>query len=367
MLHRLPRAKSPPSLPPPSPITYKFRALRRELEEEGWFKRSMWQEAKLLLQWLVLTATGVLMARAARQPGVHWLVAPVAVLALACGNTVAGWLAHDFVHGRGWFPTLMRPFGELVGGMSTTWWSSKHNMHHALTNEVGYDEDISLEPLLFLWAPDPKNDSRLRAIQHLYWPLPFSLLFIIWRVDSLRVAFGQRLWGEAARLVAHWAIFMTLVPTKLLLLSVWLSGLLTATIVTATHQSEEMFMNAPESGETSRKYEFVEAQFRATRNARLTNPLSAVMWGGMEWQLEHHLFPQIPKYKYPQLAQRLRKFAADNALPYKESGELEILAMNVGTLARVGQQSAQEGNPDSTPMNRFDVKATTEMVAAGQK
>ena len=41
--------------------------------------------------------------------------------------------------------------------MSTTWWSMKHNMHHALTNEIGYDEDVALEPAIYLWQPDPKK------------------------------------------------------------------------------------------------------------------------------------------------------------------------------------------------------------------
>ena len=47
-------------------------------------------------------------------------------------NTLSGWLAHDYVHGRSPFNLAMRGFGELVGGMSTTWWSMKHNMHHAV-------------------------------------------------------------------------------------------------------------------------------------------------------------------------------------------------------------------------------------------
>jgi len=71
--------------------------------------------------------------------------------------------------------------------MSTTWWSNKHNMHHALTNEVGYDEDIALDPALHLWAPDPKNDIPwLRRWQHVYWPIPYSILFLYWRFDSIR-------------------------------------------------------------------------------------------------------------------------------------------------------------------------------------
>ena len=87
--------------------------------------------------------------------GPAWLHAPRASrssprgLSAASAPPVAG-LAHDYVHGRGRFSTFMRPFGELFGGMSTTWWSNKHNMHHALTNEVGYDEDIALEPFIYL-------------------------------------------------------------------------------------------------------------------------------------------------------------------------------------------------------------------------
>ena len=45
----------------------------------------------------------------------------------------------------------MRGFGELCGGMSTTWWSDKHNLHHALTNVVGIDEDLMVDPALYLW------------------------------------------------------------------------------------------------------------------------------------------------------------------------------------------------------------------------
>lgn len=59
-----------------------------------------------------------------------------AVTVLGIANTIGGWLSHDYVHGRGKFADFMRPFGYFCGGMSTTWWSDKHNTHHAKTNEV---------------------------------------------------------------------------------------------------------------------------------------------------------------------------------------------------------------------------------------
>merc|ERR1719310_1098131 len=119
-------------------------------------------EARKLLPWFSFTALGAVLARRS-----GFAAALGAIACLAIGNTLSGWLSHDFVHGRSRWAWMMRGFGELVGGMSTTWWSMKHNMHHALTNEVGYDEDIALDPALHLWEPDPKNDIPwLRKWQH---------------------------------------------------------------------------------------------------------------------------------------------------------------------------------------------------------
>jgi len=220
----------------------------------------------------------------------------------------------------------------------------KHNMHHALTNEIGYDEDIALEPFIYLWRPDPQNDSKLRKLQHWLWPIPFSILFLYWRVDSVRYAakFNKKM--EGLRLAMHYAIFGSILPLPIFFLAVWLSGFLTATIVTVTHQSEDLYM-----GETSRSKDWVEAQFSTTRDASLTNWFSDVLWGGMQWQLEHHLFPTMPRYRYKKLAPRMKQFAEENGLTYRVSGEVEIIKANVLTLSQMASQPPQAGNPSSEP------------------
>jgi len=348
MITRLPVSKSPPTdVPPPTKTTYAFRELRNQLEAEGWYKTQPFGEALKLAPWALFSVAGLWLSRYSR--GIAVLGS---VFCIAVSNTLAGWLAHDYVHGRGRFSTFMRPFGELFGGMSTTWWSNKHNMHHALTNEVGYDEDIALEPFIYLWSPDPARDSKLRKIQHLYWPLPFSSLFYYWRLDSLRFAQKHRKWGELSRLVAHWAFYLTVFPAKQLLLGIWLSGFMTSTIVTATHQSEEIFLK-----ETSRKHDFAEAQFRSTRNARIPGwgpfahgPFSSMLWGGMQWQLEHHLFPTVPRYRYPELSKRLKAFADSNGLDYRVTDEWDLIKLNIETLKELSTLQPIEGNPDSTPV-----------------
>merc|ERR1719353_2667705 len=340
-MNRMPKSKEPPTdVPPPVQSSYAFREFRKKLEAEGWFRPHWRGELQKLLPWAACLALAKVLSRYSNP-----LATLGAIFVFAVSNTLSGWLSHDYVHGRSPFNMAMRGFGELAGGMSTTWWSMKHNMHHALTNEIGYDEDVALEPAIYLWQPDPKKDSWLRKFQHVYWPIPFSVLFLYWRFDSIRYVLKHKKWNELARLVTHWAAFTAWLPAKTVFLGVWLSGLITATIVTVTHQSEEIFIK-----DTLRKYDFTEAQFRSTRDAYCSNWFSDMLWGGMQWQLEHHLFPTMPRYKYKALHPLLREWAKQHNLEFRTSGEWEILVQNVEQLKKLSALPAVEGNPDSTPL-----------------
>merc|ERR1711871_938868 len=152
-------------------------------------------------------------------------------------------------------------------------------------------------------------------------------------------------WNEAARLAVHWAAFTAFLPLKTVFLGVWLSGLMTATIVTVTQQSEEIFIQ-----DTLRKYDFTEAQFRSTRDAMCSNWFSDMLWGGMQWQLEHHLFPIMPRYKYKALHPLLREWALKHNIPFRTSGEMEIIQQNINQLKKLSTLPSVEGMPDSTPV-----------------
>jgi fatty acid desaturase len=259
--------------------------------------------------------------------------------------TNAGWLGHDYVHGVDDFSIKMRNFAAVAAGLDPIWWSDKHNKHHALTNEMGVDEDIATDPFLYQWPPAPENDSPLRKIQHLIFYIPFSFLFALWRVDSLKVvidAIEQKrpnAKSELYSLLIHYAVLLTLFPVHVWVPAVFMSGLVSALIVTPTHQSEELFEDHPS--------DWVTAQFRSTRNAVMTNPFSEWLWGGMQYQLEHHLFPSMPRAKYPLLRERMMEFAAANNIPggYRESGEWEILKMNWELYKRVAEADAVPGSP----------------------
>ena len=204
---------------------------------------------------------------------------------------------------------------------------------------------MATDPILYTWAPDPAEDSFLRKVQHYIFWLPFSLLFFVWRIDSVKAAVQnielQRkdAKSELYAIMAHYAILFTLFPLNIWVPAFLLSGIMTAFVVTSTHQSEEKF--------TEFIPDHITRQFLCTRSVVMSNPLSAWVWGGMQYQIEHHLFPSIPRSKLPLLKPIIQKFAKDNNVEggYRESGELEILKMNWETYRAAGLADPVEGAP----------------------
>merc|ERR1712051_697783 len=169
----------------------------------------------------------------------------------------------------------------------------------------------------------------------------------LWRVDTIKVIVNAveekrpEAKTELYCLMAHYFVLLTCFPISVWFPAVFLSGLMSALIVTPTHQSEELF--------DEYQADWVTAQFESTRNAVMTNPFSEWLWGGMQYQLEHHLFPSMPRSNYPKLRPILMKFAKDNNIPkgYRESGEFEILKMNWDLYRTVAMADPVPGAPYS--------------------
>jgi fatty acid desaturase len=212
---------------------------------------------------------------------------------------------------------------------------------------MGVDEDVATDPFLFNWAPDPINDSPLRKIQHYTFAVAFSFMFALWRVDSITVSVdavekkrpGAK--NELYSLLVHYLVLFSIFPLTVWLPAIFMSGLVSALIVTPTHQSESMFEDF--------QGDWVTSQFQSTRNAITNNPFSEWIWGGMQYQLEHHLFPTMPRNKYPKLRTVLQKFAKENNVPggYRETGEFELLKMNWEHYKRVAEADPVPGAPSS--------------------
>ena len=307
-----------------SPIdaqTRSFRNLRTRLIREGWFRRSVAWEAFYLLSVYVLAALGTYFAYTAH---------PVlAVLCIGLSMQQAGWIGHDYVHGRGvyqrWFGRVM---SGSINGFSPTWWSSKHNTHHVYTNHVGIDVDIENDPVFHLFYPDQGDDVFFRRFQHLYFVPVAAFLFVSWRVQSLSHTIRTSHVQEMAVMLLNFTWLCSL-GLPIAFFSIYLAGGLVAVIVTATHQSEEML---PPVHLNPAHYNFVQCQFATTRDARCGGVLMEWLWGGMQYQLEHHLFPTMPKYRYARLCKVVEEWAHSEGLDYKAESVWQIWKRNYDTL-----------------------------------
>eukprot|EP00793_Prasinoderma_coloniale_P004822 PRCOL_00000583-RA len=331
-LAKLPRCDPPPGYDGdsgrglPSTREYaqlrSFTALREKLEADGFFERKPLQEAWALAQVIGLYAAGISLAHT------H-AVASVCLLGL--GMQQAGWLAHDYIHGRGRWCESMRWFGALMNGHSCEWWMQKHSLHHCFTNEERLDHDIFMEPFYYMRSPDESGrpDSPMRKYQHIYgYPL-ISVMYFLWRWLSLKTVFARRDRKEGAVLAAHYALLFALLPLPVAIGSIFLGGFLVGALVSATHQSEEIMLEGDEP-------DFVEGQFRSTRDAdTVFGPIETWLWGGMDTQLEHHLFPTMPRYNYHTVRPILQAWAKENGAGYRISPSTKIIADNFATLKRV--------------------------------
>lgn len=110
-------------------------------------------------------------------------------------------------------------------------------------------------------------------------------------------------------------------PFYVMLGSLFIAGFLVAIVVTCNHQTEEVLP-------TNSPYCFTTDQFTTTRGVRCDDPISEYFFGGMQYQLEHHLFPTMPRYYFPKLRPIIKAFAEKHGLPHKVSGVLEIISLN---------------------------------------
>ena len=195
-------------------------------------------------------------------------------------------------------------------------------MHHSFTNIDGRDGDIKLEPLYFLQSPEvtgrPDNPG-FRRWQHWYgYPL-YAFTYVLWRRHSLASAIQRKDKKELALLAVHYGWLFGCLPLSVAISSVLLGGFLVGALVTATHQTEEIMFE--QAGE------FVDIQFRSTREADVDG-LERWLWGGMDTQLVHHLFPTMPRYRHHAARPIIQRWAAEHGYDFRISTAKEIIEKN---------------------------------------
>jgi len=287
-------------------------------------------------------ATGAVYVRL----GDSWAQLWVAVLTGVVSAQLA-LLAHDVAH-RQVFRSARnsgiagRIIGNLAIGMSYGWWSEKHTRHHANPNHSELDPDVA--PDLLVWSTDQARGARGAARLVGRWQafLFFPLLTLeginlhVASVRALRKPTMRHRVLEAVLLLAHFvgylaALLLVLPPLHALAFAAVHQGVL-GVYLGCTFAPNHKGM--PEPTDEHRR-DFLRRQVLTSRNVRGGRLLDVAL-GGLNYQIEHHLFPSMPTANLRRAEPIVRAYCAEVGVPYYETGLVRSYAQALRHLHRVG-------------------------------
>ncbi|WP_254205756.1 fatty acid desaturase family protein [Nocardia alni] len=215
-------------------------------------------------------------------------------------------------------------FGNLAIGVSIGWWTSNHNRHHAHPNTEGEDPDI--EGVLAHSSERARAGRGIRGLIFRYQAWLFFPMLLL-EAGSLHIQSAKAAirWPipnralEATLLAAHavgylCAVFLILSPAKAIVfiaVQQGLFGLYMGSTFAPNHKGMAV-LSADDATD------FLRRQVLTSRNVR-GGPFIDTAMGGLNYQIEHHLFPSMPRPNLRQAQPLVEQFCAELDLPYCET------------------------------------------------
>ncbi len=313
-----------------SPAANDFATLKRLIKQRGLLeKQPTYYIAKILLT-LSLFLLGLTFLMLVRP---FWLQVLNAAF-LAFVSTQLGLLGHDAGHRqmfrRTWKNDLISlMMGDLLLGISHGWWIEKHNQHHSHPNQEDLDPDIDIPVLAFSQDHLPqKGKLRQFLVKYqafFFFPLLFlallnlkfySLLFLARKKEKYHLV-------EVALLLIHYLGYLGLLFS---VLQVWqailfiiihqgLSGLYLGSIFAPNHKGMPVL-------DKESTVDFLHRQVETARNVK-GHPFTDFWYGGLNYQIEHHLFPSMPRNHLREAQPIIKSFCQAGSIPYCETSWLQ--------------------------------------------
>jgi fatty acid desaturase len=333
---------------PARPRGSDYAALSRQVRQSGLLdRRPRYYAWKITLTAAALAAGWAAFALIGDS---WWQLAAAAFLAAAFAQV--GFLGHDAGHSqvfrtRRANTVLGVACGNLGTGVSYEWWAGKHSRHHAHPNTEGADPDIAVSVLAFSGTRARAGRGVQRLIFRYQAYLIIPLMFfesVSLHVASIRTVTGpgcrNRAW-EVPLLVAHFAaylgvVFLVLPPVKALVFIGVQQGLLGFYLSCSFAPNHKGMPILPASDTT----DFLRRQVLTSRNVR-GGWLTDFVFGGLNYQIEHHLFPSMPRPNLRRAQAMVAAFCADRGVAYTQTSLLGSYAQALGHLAAVGSELAR--------------------------
>lgn len=251
-------------------------------------------------------------------------------------------IMHDGAHGSystaRWLNEMMAYSLNAMGGSSFLW-KVKHNFnHHSFTNIEGMDDDIDIRP--FMRTNENQKRYWFHRYQHLYWVVFYALTYLFWIFfGDFKKYFSRKVSDMKFRKmtvkehIIFWssklAYFAVFIVTPSLILGFGptilgfgvlsaVCGLTLGIIFQMAHVVEHT--NFPVTDENTRKIEKEWAVHQVNTTANFATKSKIISWltGGLNFQVEHHLFPMISHVHYPAISKFVRETCDQYKITYNE-------------------------------------------------
>ncbi|OAD78243.1 hypothetical protein PHYBLDRAFT_154340 [Phycomyces blakesleeanus NRRL 1555(-)] len=356
-----PKAPAPVSVETQAGIDFavEMRELREKLDKEGYFNASTLFYIYKVLSTLMLCGTSMTILYFYGRTSTPAVIVAAVILGIFWQQ--CGWLAHDFGHhqsskDREMNDVLLVFLGNFCQGFSLSWWKNKHNTHHASTNVSGHDPDIDTAPVL-LWdelasanyygsledTPGPVTRflaENVLPYQTRYYFFILAFARISWAMQSLSYSFNAGAINKSAKLnfyeraslVSHWILFTAATLTWIdsfrnmalfFVISQSVTGYALAFVFALNHNGMPVI-----SQEKAEEMEFYEIQTITGRDVTM-GAFGDWFFGGLNYQIEHHLFPDMPRHNLPKVKPMVKLLCKKYNITYHDTsvikGTFEVL------------------------------------------
>lgn len=293
-------------------------------------------------------------------PGI-WLAIIECILLGSVIAAIGFNIMHDGAHGSFSNNRLVNKIAaftlNILGGNSFMW-NMKHNViHHAYTNVDGVDDDIDIQPWMRMSSTQKKYS--FHKFQHIYFWVLYSLLYILWifvldyqkyfknkigamKLKKMAISDHLVFWGFK---ILNLALFVV-IPIFTVGFTAWLTGFLIITLFAGfvlsivfqlAHTVEHTHFPVPDNATGKIENEWAIHQLQTTANFATHNKLVSWLVGGLNFQIEHHLFPKISHIHYPQISKIIKQACKEYNIEYIEYPKVrEAVASHVAFLKEMG-------------------------------
>lgn len=274
-----------------------------------------------------------------------------------------GLLSHEAGHHQMFHHSWKHAIVGLVGGnfligVSYAWWLEKHNCHHSHPNQVDMDPDIEIPLLNFTGTEDLERMGKFRQfiVKH-QAPLLFPVLMTVavrLRCNSVKFLLRKKAKYyviEWFLIIAHFALYFAFVFSRL---GFWqsvsfvcfhqaLTGFYLGSIFAPNHKGMPVIEKESNMG-------WLYRQVLTSRNIH-AHPLTDFVYGGLNYQIEHHLFPSMARNKLKEAQPIVKAFCQAHAIPYHETSVSQSFSEIFQYLHHIGAPLRRSSLPD-----RMDAK-----------